>query len=142
RAQKTAQTLMLMGVVFGLISSVMILVLRTPFLSIYDITPQAKEAAYGMMLVLALIQPIAAIDIISIVGILRGGGDTKLGLALDGCGMWLCNIPMGILTGLVLKIPPRLIFLAMRSDSFIKIFIEIRRITSGVWIRTVTRDDL
>ncbi|MBQ6850059.1 MAG: MATE family efflux transporter [Oscillospiraceae bacterium] len=142
RAQKTAQTLMLMGVVFGLISSVMILALRTPFLSIYDITPQAKEAAYGMMLVLALIQPIAAIDIISIVGILRGGGDTKLGLALDGCGMWLCNIPMGILTGLVLKIPPRLIFLAMRSDSFIKIFIEIKRITSGVWIRTVTRDDL
>lgn len=141
RAQKTAQTLLLMGVGFGLISSAVILLLRTPFLSIYDITPEAKTAAYNMMLVLALTQPIAAIDIISIVGILRGGGDTKLGLALDGGGMWLVNIPMGILTGLVLKIPPRLIFLAMRSDSFIKIFIEIRRITSGVWIRTVTRDD-
>ena len=141
RAQKTAQTLLLMAVGFGFISTVVILALRTPFLTIYDITPEAKTSAYNMMLVLALVQPVAAIDIISIVGILRGGVDTKLCLALDVCGMWFINIPMGILTGLVLKIPPRLIFLAMRSDSFIKIFIEIRRIASGKWIRTVTRDD-
>lgn len=142
RAQKTANTLMLMAVGFGLISTVVILLLRTPFLAIYDITPEAKTSAYNMMMVLALVQPIAAIDIVSIVGILRGGGDTKLALALDGGGMWLCNIPMGILTGLVLKIPPQWIFLSMRCDSFVKIFIEIRRITSGVWIRTVTRDNV
>ncbi len=142
RAQKTANTLLLMAVGFGLVSSCVILLLRTPFLSIYDITPEAKSAAYNMMMVLALTQPIAAIDIISIVGILRGGGDTKLGLVLDGGGMWLCNIPMGIITGLVLKIPPHWIFLSMRCDSFIKIFIEIRRISSGVWIRAVTRDDI
>ena len=128
-----------MGVVFGFISTVVILLLRNPFLSIYDITPQAKENAYNMMFVLAMIQPIAAIDIISIVGILRGGGDTKLALALDGGGMWVVNIPMGILTGLVLKIPPALIFLSMRTDSFIKIFIEIKRILSGKWMNSVTR---
>ena len=92
-----------------------------------------------MLFVLAMTQPIMAIDIISIVGILRGGGDTRLALALDGGGMWLINIPMGILTGLILKIPPALIFLALRTDSFIKIFIEIYRIASGRWMRTVTR---
>ncbi|MBQ8604651.1 MAG: MATE family efflux transporter [Oscillospiraceae bacterium] len=139
RAQKTANTLLLMGVVFGIVSTCVILLLRNPFLSIYDVTPQAKENAYNMMFVLALVQPIAAIDIISIVGILRGGGDTKLALVLDGGGMWVINIPMGILTGLVLKIPPAFIFLALRTDSFIKIFIEIARITSGRWMRTVTR---
>ncbi len=139
RAQKVANTMLLTGLVFSFVSMAIILLLRNPFLTIYDITPRAKENAYNMMFVLALTQPIAAIDIISIVGILRGGGDTKLGLALDGGGMWLCNIPMGIITGLVLKIPPALIFVAMRSDSFIKIFIELRRISSGKWIRTVTR---
>ncbi|MBQ3009457.1 MAG: MATE family efflux transporter [Oscillospiraceae bacterium] len=139
RAQKAANTLLLMGITFGLISTCVILLLRNPFLTIYDITPQAKENAYNMMFVLAMVQPVAAIDIISIVGILRGGGDTKLALMLDGGGMWVINIPMGILTGLVLKIPPALIFLAMRTDSFIKIFIEFRRITSGSWMRTVTR---
>lgn len=141
RAQKAAHTLLLMAVVFGVVSAVVILLLRNPFLTIYDITPEAKTSAYNMMFVLALTQPIGAIDIISIIGILRGGGDTKLALALDGGGMWVINIPMGILTGLVLKIPAQWIFLAMRSDSFIKIFIELKRITSGRWIRAVTRDD-
>lgn len=139
RAQKTANTLLLMGVLFGVLSACIIFILRNPFLKIYDITPQAKENAYNMMFVLAMTQPIAAIDIISIVGILRGGGDTKLALRLDGGGMWLINIPMGILTGLVLKISPAVIFLAMRTDSFIKIFIEFKRISSGQWMRTVTR---
>lgn len=141
RAQKAAHTLLLMAFAFGIISAAVILLLRTPFLTIYDITPQAKTSAYNMMFVLALTQPIAAIDIISIIGILRGGGDTRLALALDGGGMWIVNIPMGILTGLVLKIPAQWIFLSMRSDSFVKIFIELKRITSGRWIRSVTRDD-
>ena len=139
RAQKSANTLLLMAVGFGIISSLMILLIRTPFLSIYDVTPETKENAYNMLFMLALTQPIMAVDIISIVGILRGGGDTKLALALDGGGMWLVNIPMGILTGLVLKIPPALIFISMRADSFIKIFIEVFRILSGKWMRTVTR---
>ena len=142
KAQKTAQTLLLLGVVFGFLSTAIILLLRNPFLTIYDITNEAKTAAYNMMFVLALTQPIMAIDVTSIVGILRGGGDTKIGLILDGGGMWFINIPMGILTGLVLKIPPQFIFLAMRSDSFIKVFIEGYRIFSGKWIRTVTRENI
>ena len=142
KAQKTAQTLLLMGVTCGFISTAIIFLLRNPFLSIYDITPEAKSAAYSMMAVLACTQPIMAIDVVSIVGILRGGGDTRLALALDGGGMWLINIPMGILTGLVLRIPPQFIFLAMRSDSFIKVFIESHRIFSRKWIRTVTRDNV
>lgn len=142
KAQKIANTLVLMGIGFGIFSATVILLMRTPFLTIYDITPQAKDTAYKMMFVLALTQPIWAVDIVSIVGVLRGGGDTRMGLILDGCGMWLINIPMGILTGLVLKLPAQYIFLAMKSDAFIKIFIEAKRILSGKWIRTVTRDDV
>ena len=95
-----------------------------------------------MMLVLAFMQPLQAIDATDIIGILRGGGDTKLALMLDAGGMWFINIPMGILTGLVLKIPPQFIFLAMRSGAFISISISLTRILSGKWIRQVTRDDI
>lgn len=142
RAQKTAQTLLLMALGFGLLSTAIVLALRNPFLTIYDVTAEAKDAALKMMFILALVQPVAALDIVNIVGILRGGGDTRLALMLDGGGMWIVNIPLGILTGLVLKVPPQFIFLSMRSDSFIKIIIAIRRILSGKWIRAVTRDDV
>ena len=72
---------------------------------------------------------------------MRGGGDTKLALALDGGGMWLINIPLSVLMGLVIGAPAPFVYLARRCDAFIKIIIELKRIISGKWIRTVTRDD-
>jgi Na+-driven multidrug efflux pump len=94
-----------------------------------------------MLTVVVCIQPIAALDIVNIVGVLRGGGDTKLALLLDGGGMWLINIPLSVLMGLIIGAPAPLVYLCMRCDAFIKIIIELRRIFSGKWIRTVTRDN-
>ena len=142
KAQKAAATLNLCAFVVGCIMSIVILVVRGPFISLYEITPEAKAAAFAMLTVVIFVQPLSAIDIVNIIGVLRGGGDTKLALCLDGGGMWLINIPMSILLGLVLKAPAPLVFLSMRCDAFIKIFIEIWRIASGKWIRTVTRDDI
>ena len=141
RAQKTALTLNLTAFVIGVIMSVVVVIIRNPFLSIYNITPQAKLAAYQMLTVVIFIQPLAALDIVNIVGVLRGGGDTRLALMLDGGGMWLINIPLSVLMGLVIGAPAPLVYLGMRCDSFVKIIIELRRILSGKWIRTVTRDD-
>ncbi len=142
RAQRGACTLLLLALLFGFFGMGLVFVLRTPFLSIYDVTSRAKEAAYNMMTVLAVIQPVRAIDSVDIVGILRGGGDTKLALILDAGSMWFINIPMGILTGLVWKIPPQYIFLAMRSGSFVSISISLPRVLSGKWIRNVTRENI
>ena len=142
KAQKMSVTLILVAVVLGCLTSTIIYFIRVPFLTIYDVTPEALEAAYNMITVLIIIQPIAAIDIVNITGVLRGGGDTRTALLLDGCGMWLINIPMSILTGLILKTPPHLVYLFIRSDMLIKIPIELYRILSGKWIRNVTRDDL
>ncbi|MBQ7284229.1 MAG: MATE family efflux transporter [Oscillospiraceae bacterium] len=141
RAQKTAITINLTAFCIGFIMSMVVLLIRSPFLSIYNITPQAKLAAFQMLTVVICIQPLAAIDIVNIVGVLRGGGDTKLALLLDGGGMWLINIPLSVLLGLVLGAPAPFVYLSMRCDAFIKIIIELRRIISGQWIRTVTRDN-
>jgi putative MATE family efflux protein len=129
------------GFALGAISAIFIMIISNPIINSYNVGAETVQIAKELMLALSVNIIFRATNSIMTKGVLRGGGDTKLGLALDGCGMWLCNIPMGILTGLVLKIPPRLIFLAMRCDSFIKIFIELKRISSGAWIRTVTRDD-
>ena len=141
RAQKTAYTLNVTAFCVGLFMSLVVLLVRGPFLSIYNITPQAKLAAYQMLTVVICIQPIAALDIVNIIGVLRGGGDTKLALLLDGGGMWFINIPLSVLMGLVLGAPAALVYLSMRCDAFVKIIIELKRIKSGKWIRKVTRDD-
>jgi len=141
RAQKTALSLNLTAFCIGVVMSAVVLLIRTPFLSIYNITPEAKLAAFQMLTVVICIQPLAALDIVNIVGVLRGGGDTKLALLLDGGGMWFINIPLSVLMGLVIGAPAALVYLCMRCDAFIKIIIELKRIVSGRWIRTVTREN-
>jgi putative MATE family efflux protein len=140
--QKAANTIMVLSFVFGILGSILILALRNPFLTLYNVTPLAKEYALKMMLILAMVQPIASLDTVNIVGILRGGGDAKTALALDACGMWLINIPICILLGIVLKLPAHWIFLGMHSDVFIKTMISVPRILSGKWIKNVTRNNV
>ncbi len=142
RAQKVAHTLLLLAVSFGLLGTTLLLLIRDPFLNFYNITNEAKEIARQMIFVLAMLMPLSALDVVNDIGILRGGADTKFAVMLTGCGMWLINVPLGFLTGLVLLLPAPLVFLSMRIDSTLKIPMQLYRILSGKWIRRITNDEL
>ena len=81
---------------------------------------------------------VLVIDVTCIVGILRGGGDTRTAFVYDCGALWLVSIPMGILAGLVLHLPVPLVYVCLKLDSPIKAFLSLLRIRSGKWIRNVT----
>ncbi|MDD3429530.1 MAG: MATE family efflux transporter, partial [Oscillospiraceae bacterium] len=105
QAQRIANTLWAMVLALGCCGCVVLLCIRGPILSLYAISDEARAAAYGVITVLACVQPSFAIDATSIVGILRGGGDTRTAFAIDCGGLWLISIPLGLLAGFVLKLP-------------------------------------
>ncbi len=142
RAQKVANTLLVLTVCFGLIGTCLLLLIRDPFLNFYNITTEAKEIARQMIFILAMLMPLSSLDVVNDIGILRGGADTKYAVMLTICGMWLINVPLGVLTGFVLSLPAPLVFLSMRIDSILKIPMQLLRILSGRWIRRITKDDL
>ncbi len=141
KAQRVANTIVLITFCLGLVGTVLILLIREPFLSIYNLSPEAKEMAKQMMFVMALLQPLGAMDVVNEIGILRGGADTKFALIVCITGMWLINIPLGVVTGLVLRLSGPLVFLSMRIDCFYKIPLQLYRIFTKKWIRVVTKDD-
>ncbi|MDD3430028.1 MAG: MATE family efflux transporter, partial [Oscillospiraceae bacterium] len=128
-----------MVLALGCCGCVVLLCIRGPILSLYAISDEARAAAYGVITVLACVQPSFAIDATSIVGILRGGGDTRTAFAIDCGGLWLISIPLGLLAGFVLKLPLPFVYLCMKMDSPVKATLSFIRIQSGNWIRNVTR---
>lgn len=56
---------------------VIVLMIRGPILSIYQISPEVKEDAARCLLTFALFLPAKMYNLICIVGVLRSGGDTK-----------------------------------------------------------------
>lgn len=141
-AQKIANTLRAMAFGTGVFACVVILLLRGPVLTLYDVTPATKEAAFGIMTVLAFLQLSVALDVTSVVGILRGGGDTSMAFLYDCGSLWLIGIPLGFLSGLVWHWPAALVYLMMKMDSPVKVLLTSLRIRSGKWIRNVTREDV
>ena len=92
-----------------------------------------------MMVVAAVVGFFVSICGISIVGILRGGGDTKFCLATEMLSLWCVAVPLAYFVALVLHWPIPLVFLAMKVDEPLKTTVCMIRMHGTKWMRNVTR---
>ena len=138
RVQRVANTLLLVSVFVGVLNCLLIFGLRPLFLTLYKITPETYAAAWSILGVLAAMQVIIGVDVTTIVGILRGGGDTRSAFLYDCGALWFVSLPMGVLSGLVLHWPVPLVYVCLKLDSPIKALLALLRIRSGKWVRNVT----
>ena len=107
----------------------------------FSVSPLTSRYIVQFLLIIALIFPFKALSLIQIVGIFRGGGDTRFSMALDVGGVWLIGIPLAIISGLLLQWPVWLVFLLSSSEEIIKSIIGTYRTISDKWINNLTDDE-
>lgn len=138
-ARQRAHKLLLISAVLGLGTSVLVLLLRGPILGIYNLSPLAMSYSHQIMGVVAVLSVFSAIAMVAIVGILRGGGDTRYAAIADVIPLWLVAIPLGYLAGHVWGWPVPAVYFILRSDVVIKAFLTLPRLLKGAWVKDVTR---
>ncbi len=138
KAKRVANSMILFSLIMGVWNCFLILILRYPFLSFYNVTQATYDAALSITAVMAIIQLFLGIDVTCIVGILRGGGDTKVSFMIDCGALWLIGIPGGIISGLILGFPVPLVYICLKLETPVKAILSLLRIRSGKWIRNVT----
>lgn len=74
----------------------------------------------------------------AIVGVLRGGGDTKYSMYLEMGAVWLIGVPLGFLGSLVFHYPVYIVFLLVTVEEVFKSIVSIPRIISKKWIKKLT----
>lgn len=72
-----------------------------------------------------------------IIGVLRGGGDTRFCLFLDTFCQWAVGIPLGLLGAFVWELPLLWVFVLIMGEEMIKIFFCIYRMRSKAWIQNL-----
>ena len=77
-------------------------------------------------------------NFIMIVGILRGGGDAKFGLILQGITMWFIGIPLVYLAAFIFKLPIYYVVLFCTVEEIVKLIFVSIRFNSGKWIKDIT----
>lgn len=126
--------------VLGGVLTVLILAFRHPLAAIYAQPPHVEAIIVGLMTVVSATYVVRYFPFIQIVGVFRGGGDTKTGAILDFIGVWVISIPLALVGGLWLDLPFLPIYGAIvLLDALVKFIPGTIYFLSKKWIRPVTR---
>lgn len=107
-----------------------------PFL--FEVTPEVRRMVTLLLRAFAVVMIAKVLNMHIIVGILRGGGDTRYSLVVDVAFLWLVGVPMAFIAGLVLNLPVHLVYLCIGLEEVGKLVIGAVRTFSGRWINDLT----
>lgn len=138
-ARKQASYFMQITVLFGLISSGILLGLPDLLMKIYrGLEKNVYDIAHSLLLIRGLFIPFRFLNGMLFVGIFRAGGETKMPFILELCTMWIFAIPMAFIGVLVLKWPIEWIFTIVNLEEFIKFFLIFPLYKKKRWLKTIT----
>ncbi len=137
KAFRQGVTFTTLSFIIGLLASLVILAISPFVIGLYKIEPKTAQIARQLMWAVSIMVVFQSMQSMLTKGVLRGGGDTKFLMFADVAFLWAASIPLGALFGLVLKLSPFVIYIALKIDWSIKTLIGIWRLKSKKWIKTV-----
>ena len=137
-----AKRFLLLAPIMGVILGALLIPLRGPVLSLFDISSSAHRTAMLLLLMYAVDVGIRNIPYFCVVGIFRAGGDTRIGLFGDIGTMYLLVLPVTAVCGLVLKLPFLTTYLIMLIvDDLSKMLIYVPYFFKMKWIQPVALNE-
>ncbi|MBE6568684.1 MAG: MATE family efflux transporter [Ruminococcaceae bacterium] len=137
KAQKQGYTFLFLGFLIGCVAALVILILRSPIINYYDVSPEAKKIAYDLMNAIIIIVIFQSMNSILTKGVLRAGGDTKFLMLGDILFLWVASVPLGALAGLVFHWSSFWIYTMLKIDQIIKCVWCYFRLRSGKWLKKI-----
>ena len=140
--QKTrdlAKGIVVLGALFGLLAGGILLLVRQPIVNLYNIPQATRELTLQILTVSAFVTVFQSVAFTGLMGVLRGGGDSRFVLFCDAFFLWAVAIPAGFAAGLWLGWAPPAVYLVLKCDEIIKAAVGLPRIWRGRWVRNLTR---
>lgn len=106
-------------------------------MTFFNVSPEVKQMAAQILMIYSLMLPLRMMNMLMIVGILRGGGDAFYGTVLQGSVMWLLGIPLTFVVGYVLKMPVPLVVGTSFVEEVVKGLLIQKRYREKKWIKVI-----
>ena len=140
RIRSDARTLSALDLGIGIVLAVILFVLRTPLLSLYNLSETALLYADQIMVILCFVMVGMSYQMPVGNGILCGSGDTKFTMWLNLISTWAIVMPLSLLAAFVWRLPVPMVVFCIQSDQIFKAIPAFLRVRSGKWIKHLTRD--
>ena len=126
--------------IIGLIIGVAVWVLAPQIVKPFNVEANTFKDTVTVLRIMALICPIRFYNVVMIVGIFRGGGDTLYSTLVQLGTVWFYAVPISFIGAIFLGFPVTLVYFLICTEEFIKIIFERNRLKSGKWIKNVVEE--
>ncbi len=132
-----AQSMQIMFLIIGLITGLLIFVLKEPIVSLYDVTAESASMALSFLTILSVTSVGTSYQMPVLTGIVRAGGETDFVFKNDFIFMWLIVIPASLVCGFFLNLSPIVVFICLKSDQILKCAVAAIKVNRYKWIKDI-----
>lgn len=140
KLREIVKTLQLMFVGIGVVISFTMFFIRTPILSLYDLSPETYDLAKAFLLVLCFTGFGMSYQMPTIIGIVQGGGDGKFVLKNDFISIYCIVLPLSFLAAFVFDWHPVAVVFCLNFDQIFKCIPGFIKVNSYTWVKKLTNN--
>lgn len=138
RSYEYALRFSILGVLMGVVIGGLMILLSGPVVNIFSVSPGVREAARWIIIIVGIATPFKVFNLHIVVGVLRGGGDTRTSLFIDLFGVWLVGVPLALAGGLWWQLAVPVVYALAVSEELFKSVFSFIRLLSKKWINDLT----
>lgn len=105
--------------------------------SLFGLPPEVSISATNLVKIYGIFSFFKCFNLLMIVGVLRGGGDTHYAMRVELAAVWLIGVPFAFIGATVLKWPIEWTVTAMMMEEVVKSVFCFYRFLSNKWCRNV-----
>lgn len=139
KAYEYSGTMLLITTCVGAVLCVLIILSRNLFIGVFEIDSATKEMAKAIIVFVGFVVLCKSYNMVSIVGVLRGGGDIRYAMLCDVLPMWFISIPISFALSKYTSLGVEYIYCTLlMPDEIIKAVAGLIRFRSKKWIKNIT----
>jgi putative MATE family efflux protein len=116
-----------------------ILALTSPLiLKLFNVSNEVRGSTLIMLYIISFIFIVRFLGMVIIVGILRGSGDARSSLVIEGSTMWFIGVPLTIMGAFLFKLPVHQVYALAIFEEVTKFILGLIRLKSKKWIINIT----
>ena len=133
------KTLLAVALCSGFAACALLLIASQVVTPFFNIPESTKGIAAAIIAFYALRAIPMQFNTTCVVGVLRGGGDTRAAMYIDIGPLWIWCLPATALLALVFHLPIILVLLPCLVEDAVKMIWGLLRFRSRTWVRNITR---
>ena len=138
KAKRWAKALIYLSLGVGVIMGLLEIALAPFFASLFNVSAAVALTAIASLRVNGVLQPIKSINMTTIVGILRAGGDTRYAMIAELIGVYFVGVPIAFIGASLLRLPLEYVYLLLGLEEATKTILSLTRIKTGKWANVLS----